>query len=308
MRAPLFRSNIAHYGAAALMVLAFLSPAIAEEPLYIVGAAEGQAAVLPEGAENAAPLKKGMPLLRGDRLLTGEGGRVEFSGKSGTVVRLEENTQVALGTGAGAETRFFVKIGRFLAKFQKAPRGDRYRVKTPVAVASVRGTELALAVDENGATDAGVVEGEVAFERAPGESEPAVLEEMPERPEPEERSIGAEEGHEQADAWTAGDVVIRASEGLRVDADKDPTKLPYIPPVLVESVAWFEHVRDTVPDLRKQWSRWEPGEGERLRREALRESLDWTVPAWDLDSLAPPGPGDSYRPPPRPGVPPLRDR
>lgn len=97
-----------------------------------------------------APIRVGIILRSGSIIKTAPESQVDlFLGKNGPVVRVTEDTEMALDkltfaeTGAEdvIETQLDLKSGRILGNVKKLAAASRYEVKTPNAVAAIRGTE-----------------------------------------------------------------------------------------------------------------------------------------------------------------------
>ncbi|MBI4386597.1 MAG: FecR domain-containing protein [Elusimicrobia bacterium] len=110
------------------------------------------------------PAEKDMPLEAGDRLRVGEGSRAE--------VTIDGESLLSLGAGSDFRVRALESdnwnlsflAGSLIARIKSiASSGGSVRIWTPTAVASVRGTELGIEIDEEGASHVGVFEeGQVA--------------------------------------------------------------------------------------------------------------------------------------------------
>ena len=133
-------------------------------------------------------------------------------------------------------------------------------MRTPVAVAAVRGTDLALHLDETGALKAGVIEGEVAFEK------------------PEEASTEVE--------WDKEDVVLKEDQGIVVEPNKKPVTLDQIPSVIVSDLVWFETVSERVKKIQVEWNQVDKSHLEKLRENTLSQQLEWEKPG-KIDPPAP---------------------
>lgn len=64
--------------------------------------------------------------------------------------------------------------------------------------------------------------------------------------------------------------------------------MPEIPPIIVGSLVWFEHVRDRVKTLREEWKELDPPSQQALRDTAFRESVKWEIPERFLQGLPTP--------------------
>lgn len=102
-----------------------------------------------------------MPLEEGDRVVVGEGGSAEVALDGGSLIVVRENSDFKLEKTAKADSSFFLSAGSLLAKIQKLGT-QRLRVRTPTAVAAVRGTEFGVEVEGDdshvGVFDEGKVE------------------------------------------------------------------------------------------------------------------------------------------------------
>jgi len=65
---------------------------------------------------------------------------IQFSG--GSVCRVEANTSIELSSIIGNEKNLTLKSGMVLSKIGKLKKDEQYTVKTPLAIAAVRGTEF----------------------------------------------------------------------------------------------------------------------------------------------------------------------
>ncbi len=253
--------------------------------------ASGQVAVIPKGKTQGAPAKVGTPLEAGDRLVTGNKGRIEVASKEGTVLELKERSFARIQELSPGKTSFFVKVGRLLGRFAPSKQtGIAYRIRTPAVVASVRGTDLAVDVAESGETQGGVVEGVVEFERPKydtkatmgwSDEDPRLMEDnLGPEAEDEAKTEVEEEAAEDVDepGEAEDEVEVSTGEGISVKPNAVPQKLPSIPPVIVSDLAWFQSVRERVPKLRDEWKDLDAPTKMKMRQAALRERLDWKIP------------------------------
>lgn len=89
----------------------------------------------------------GFELQENDVVITGPFSKAIIELDNGGKISLDENTRLAVETLNGSDSVFDVHRGRILAKLVKK-KGLRFKFKTPVGVAGVRGTELAISVDK----------------------------------------------------------------------------------------------------------------------------------------------------------------
>jgi hypothetical protein len=87
-----------------------------------------------------------MPLEEGDRVVVAEGGAAEVALDGGSLVTVREKSDFLVEKTSKGEASFFLRVGSLLAKIQKLGT-RRLRVRTPNAVAAVRGTEFGVEVD-----------------------------------------------------------------------------------------------------------------------------------------------------------------
>ena len=108
-----------------------------------------------------------MPRKEGDRVVVGEGGSAEVALDGGSLITVREKSDFKIEKSAKGDTSFFLQFGSLLAKIQKLGN-QRMRVRTPTAVAAVRGTEFGVDVDGDN-THVGVFdEGKVEVEGGAG--------------------------------------------------------------------------------------------------------------------------------------------
>lgn len=97
----------------------------------------------------------------GDRILTGDKSMVTLSFPLDSAVRVYEKSEFIIsvmgpaGTAGDDETEFIAKKGGALLVISKLAKPGSLRVKTPTAVASVRGTTFMVSVDDAEKSDAG---------------------------------------------------------------------------------------------------------------------------------------------------------
>lgn len=116
-----------------------------------------------------------MKLKDGDKIKTGADGILELTFTNGTRVWIRENSSIALAAletaqeSGGLATEFNVEKGKIRSKVNKIGKGNKFSIRTPTSVASVRGTDLAVEVSEEGTTQLFVFEGNVDFNNTSGE-------------------------------------------------------------------------------------------------------------------------------------------
>ncbi len=107
--------------------------------------------------------EEGAPIEEGDRILTGADGLAEVSLGGESLIQVESKSDFTVKSLAPARTEFHLGLGTLLAKIRSLLPDQHLEFSTPVAVAAVRGTELAIAQEEGKPAHVGVFdEGHVA--------------------------------------------------------------------------------------------------------------------------------------------------
>jgi hypothetical protein len=178
----------------------------------------------------------GQALKAGDRITTGRDGRVQFASPAGTILHVGPSSVLEVEDDSLFH-RLYVKTGRLFGKFASVKKdGERsFRVRTPVIVCAVRGTELAVDVSSSAEVQAGVQEGEV--EVVPVEPSTSTITETTVSTTPVTEPV----------------VVLSSGIGVIARAHEPIVKILEIPPLLVSSADWFKSIREQVPSLRERY-------------------------------------------------------
>lgn len=144
------------------LLLAAAVPLRAQEDKWDarLGAVSGDVTIIAADGSPDASGEAGMPLEEGDRVVVAAGGSAEVALDGGSLITVREGSDFKLEKTAKGDSSFFLSVGSLLAKIQKLGT-QRLRVRTPTAVAAVRGTEFGVeAGDETfvGVFDEGKVE------------------------------------------------------------------------------------------------------------------------------------------------------
>ncbi len=137
-----------------------------------VALVQGAAYVQLKGKEDWISLRTGNAVPPQSKLKTGPDGILEIKYEDGSSLLLRSETEVTIleawKTGTFRLLRdFFLSAGRVIAKVQSATgRSPRFRVHTPSAIASVRGTEFRVAVDKKQETYVEVLKSKVTVDTA----------------------------------------------------------------------------------------------------------------------------------------------
>ncbi len=148
---------------ASFALLVFIAPAHAQEASWDarLGVVSGDVTVVAADGSPEVSGEAGMPLEEGDRVVVAQGGSAEVALDGGSLITVRENSDFKLEKTAKGESTFYLSLGSLLAKIQKLGN-QRLRVRTPTAVAAVRGTEFGVEVDGDnshvGVFDEGKVE------------------------------------------------------------------------------------------------------------------------------------------------------
>lgn len=124
----------------ALVLLAGLCASARAESDAVLVQAKGGVFVRSRGEKKFEPAAAGAPLLFGDEVKTLKSASAHVVFSAGDAVLVKENSQFTLSGGAKDVTLSF-KVGEFLIGLsRKLAPGESFRVRTPAAVAAVRGT------------------------------------------------------------------------------------------------------------------------------------------------------------------------
>lgn len=122
-----------------------------------------------EVTSKGQPLQAGAKLAPGDDFKTGKNGYVKIKLADGSTLDLKPGSDLSIEgvrkspLAPAADAQFLLKTGRVEASVAKRnPGGARFEVRTPIAVAAVRGTQFRVTADEaNRSANSEVIEGEV---------------------------------------------------------------------------------------------------------------------------------------------------
>lgn len=159
------------FHAVALLLALAAAPALAQDAAdwdARLGSVRGEVTVFSAGGStDGVAGEEDMPLEAGDRVVTAEGASAEVVLDGGSLITLRESSDFKVESPSKADASFSLAFGSLLAKIQKLAAG-RFSVRTPSAVAAVRGTEFGVEV-EGEETHVGVFdEGKVEVSEAAG--------------------------------------------------------------------------------------------------------------------------------------------
>ncbi|MFI5347235.1 MAG: FecR domain-containing protein [Elusimicrobiota bacterium] len=120
-----------------------------------VSAAKGDVVVHPADGGEEASAEADMPLDEGDRVTTGPDSYADISLDGDSLIHVGANSDFTVEKTAKNESSFSLALGSLMAKIQKLG-SQRLLVRTPSAVAAVRGTEFGVEAESDQQTHVGV--------------------------------------------------------------------------------------------------------------------------------------------------------
>lgn len=121
-------------------------------PVAAVGLLQGAASYQAKGKGAWIALRADQPIYATDIVKTEKGAKVVIAFSDGSKIQIGEKANFAVESLEPKTMSFRMAIGILDAWVAKL-RGRRFQVRTPTAVASVRGTQLEVAVDASGKTE-----------------------------------------------------------------------------------------------------------------------------------------------------------
>lgn len=116
--------------------------------------------ISPRGATDWVPVSAQLRSLRtGDRGRTGRGTRLTLQLHSKSVIRIQENTEFQIDPPATSSDSWWIMIRRGASYFFHRGEPNDLRIRSGIASAAVRGTELLVTVQSDGTTALSVLEG-----------------------------------------------------------------------------------------------------------------------------------------------------
>jgi len=143
---------------ASLILVAALASCVSAAPRGIVVVPHGLIEVRVSQTEAWQPLEKPASLAEGNEVKTGPESTADVLLSDGSKLSLSSKAEFAVESTKTVETAFKLGLGKMKAYFAGAFAG-RMKVRTPTAVAAVRGTEFELSAGQDGRTQVTVDEG-----------------------------------------------------------------------------------------------------------------------------------------------------
>jgi hypothetical protein len=152
-------------------VLIFAAGAVsaeARQQKVILADLSGTVEIIPSGKTQGMPASVGYRFSEGDSIKTYDDGSAELFFEKTGVVYIQPSSFLTVRkaeiVGDVIDTESVVKSGAIKSKIRKLASGDsQFKIRTPVAVAAVRGTTYVVRVTLNGHTTVYVLDGEVAL-------------------------------------------------------------------------------------------------------------------------------------------------
>ncbi len=124
-----------------LLMLSLLSlPAAASAENAVITGVQGSAEIMREG--NVMPVTPGMAVQSGDKLKTGADCTADVAMNGVAGCRLLPGTEAEVKNAGKASMDLRLHSGNAIFNLQKLDGGSSFRVETPTAVATVRGTQF----------------------------------------------------------------------------------------------------------------------------------------------------------------------
>jgi hypothetical protein len=152
---------------AIVMTISTPPPSSSQALLTVLSGFSGNVTSLKAGTTAWSACSAGQKLGINDILKTAEGASATVTFFDGSSIELAPSTEIKileLANSAGAQTTISLsqQIGQTLSRVAAfTDPASRYDVRTPAAIASVRGSVMLVAVAEDGATSVGNVEGKI---------------------------------------------------------------------------------------------------------------------------------------------------
>lgn len=226
-----------------LLALALAPSAYAAEPWDArITRFEGTVTVFTSEEPKGIAPEADMPVVKGDRIVTGQDGLVELALESESLIEIGPDSEFKLDDLDAKSTWLRLTFGSLKAKLKTLLKGHRLRVRTAAAVASVRGTEFAVEASGEEETHVGVFdEGSV--------------------------SVGSAEDEDGVTLSTNQETSVAAGK-----APEPPRELQRFVPVR-ERIAHLRARREAVREAWKSRTLKERSEMRRLVHERFRENL-----------------------------------
>jgi hypothetical protein len=151
-----------------LIIAVFSLMAYSIEPTGEINNLRGKVEILRDGLADWGGIEAGMPVGAGDRIKTGPRAMCDIELDDGSILHVAANSEIKIESldikADKNESSFSLFFGKIIASVTKLKK-TKMQVKTPLSVASVRGTEFAVEANDK-ETSVGVFDGSVAVASA----------------------------------------------------------------------------------------------------------------------------------------------
>jgi hypothetical protein len=136
-------------------------------PLTVLSITGGEVLIMKPGDKEWSRGEIGMTLGMNYKIKTGTGGKASVTFFEGSVIELEENTEITMADlgldGATTTIKLKQAVGDTISRVKKLSNtASAYEIETPASVTAVRGTTVYNSVAINGTTIVGNIDGSVA--------------------------------------------------------------------------------------------------------------------------------------------------
>jgi len=167
-------------------IVAVSVSAMAAKPVASISMLEGDASVLPAGGKDWRKARPSMPLRTGDQVYTREESFVEIRYADGPVVRMNENSKLALSSTSDKAVKAGNPVGDVWVNLRKSVKKRDFELASPTAVAAIRGTVFQMQTQKDSSTNVHVFDGTVVVGPADGLKKKIEQEKKEQEPPPGE--------------------------------------------------------------------------------------------------------------------------
>lgn len=157
-----YRIGSVLFSAALVLVQCGYRPSEAAKTSMLVVYATGDVFVTPAD-QTEKPVTVGMVVRARDTIRT-EQGSIDLQSSRGAAIRVREFTTLAVSEiQSKGPLLLSLKRGTILSNVPKSSKAESFEIKTPTAVAGVRGTTFSVSIDEESRSQVRVLDGSVSF-------------------------------------------------------------------------------------------------------------------------------------------------
>ncbi|MBI5629586.1 MAG: FecR domain-containing protein [Elusimicrobia bacterium] len=198
---------------------------------------QGSVTVYTQEEPGGAAAQAGLPLEAGDRVSAGPNGSAEIGIGGKSLIALKSGSEIVLSSPQPGGALIELGLGSLLAKLEPLLPGQSLRVRTPTAVAAVRGTEFG-----------------VEFSA-----------------EEKETLVGVfDEGRVEVSGGSGAMETLQANQETSISEGKPPLQ-PYVLRRLARQRAFMRAIPKRLRRMAKEWKALPPAQRRALRRRAFEE-------------------------------------